>query len=153
MCFIALGHFVDYFSPKITIPLAYLIRGVALVIVSRLHEPGSKSAFILWGFYAMGYLLQYSALEGYLAKNIKNEIRGVLYGLAGVFAACGKGLSILVGRRLQDRKESDPLLFIGLCDLTYLVVVLACIIFGRFGEYLSGNLEEESESQISDTSV
>jgi hypothetical protein len=77
-----------------------------------------------------------------------------MYGLAGVFAACGKGFSILVGRRLEDKKASDPLMFIGLCDLTYFGFVLAFIIFGRFGEYLSGNLEEESEeSRITNTSA
>ncbi len=68
------------------------------MIISQLNDPGSKASYIFWGFFSVGYLLEVSSLTGYFAKNVKNEVRGVLYGFAGLFAMMGKGLCLLVSR-------------------------------------------------------
>lgn len=73
------------------------------------------------------------ALEGYFAKNIPKEVRGVMAGFLAFCGLIGKSICFKLGGYLFNIGAAYPFIFIGLCNFGYLLFLLLMICLGMFG--------------------
>lgn len=114
--------------------MSFLLRGCTLVCLAFVTNPKSIFSYIIWsGITVEGMLLNVS-LDGYYAKNLPKEVRGVLVSLMGFASFLGKAIIIKVGGDLFDKRgRNAPFLLISGCDFMYVIFLLIMILLGFYG--------------------
>ena len=80
------GKLSDKYTPKILLPLAFLVRFIGVVMFMFIKNPKSIYAYCVSVFLVMGTAMENVLVDCLLLRNAEREIRGVLYGTA---VACG----------------------------------------------------------------
>jgi MFS family permease len=80
------GKLSDKYTPKILLPLAFLVRFIGVVMFMFIKNPKSIYSYCVSVFLVMGTAMENVLVDCLLLRNAEREIRGVLYGTA---VACG----------------------------------------------------------------
>jgi MFS family permease len=132
--FYFLGKISDTLSPKILTPVSFLLRGVSLICIMFITDPMSVLSFFIWSLVTFAGLMMSVCIDGYFAKNLPKEIRGILISCMAFMSLLGKALSIKIGGDLFDTNgRNAPFIMIGSCDFVYLAFILLMIALGYYG--------------------
>ena len=118
------GKLSDKYSPKILLPLAFLVRFIGIVMFMFIKNPKSIYAYCVSIFLVMGTAMENVLVDCLLLRNAEREIRGVLYGTAVACGYIGQLIFSLCGGILFDRiGPYMPFVFVGSLDFVFFFVV------------------------------
>lgn len=152
------GKVCDSYTPKITIPFAFVFRAVTTIFFAYVENPQSYGSLAICISMIIATIVENISVDTIFNKNLPKETRGVLN---GVYSMAGQ-LGILMyskygGILFDDFGPKYPFYLIGLLDLLFALGVLICIPFGLFNYYESKEtyhkLKMEGNSQYGSQSV
>lgn len=129
--FFLIGSFSDKIKPTIFLPFSFAMRGIILIGLSLLSNPKSPISYILWMLYAMFNIMESIGIDGFYAKNVKNEIAGAMWGIMGISALLGQVISLKLGAKLYSINAGYVLLFIGVCDIVIVGFLVLMTYLGK----------------------
>ena len=77
-----IGIFTDRYSPRITLPVSFLIRAFAIVLFWFIDDPTTFYAYMVGSLLVLGTTAEQICSDSILMRNADREIRGVIYGTA-----------------------------------------------------------------------
>jgi MFS family permease len=130
LCFSPLvGIFTDKVSPRVTIPISFLLRATGICLFYFINDPRHAYAFIVGTLMVIGTSSEQICSDAVLMRNADTQIRGVIYGTAVAFGFAGQLIFCLVGGWMFDNVgPKAPFYFVGVCDISVslLTVILSC---------------------------
>lgn len=75
------GQLCDKYSPKISVPFAFIFRGITTLFFSCLTRPDSLAAYGVCVLMIIGTIIENISVDSIFNKNLPKETRGVLGGL------------------------------------------------------------------------
>lgn len=130
------GKLCDTYTPKITIPFAFVFRAVTTIFFAYVENPQSMGSLGICISMIIATIVENISVDTIFNKNLPKETRGVLN---GVYSMAGQ-LGILMyskygGILFDDFGPKFPFYLIGLLDLLFAIGVISCIPFGLFDFY------------------
>jgi sugar phosphate permease len=128
--FFLVGAYSDRIKPTIFLPVSFISRGLVLLALFLIKDPSTGYSYILWMLFALTHLMESVGVDGFYAKNVKNEIAGTMWGIMGITALVGQVISLEVAAKLYAYYAGYVFLFIGLCDLAMAGFLILMAYFG-----------------------
>jgi MFS family permease len=126
-----IGMFTDRVSPKVTLPVSFLLRAFAIFLFYFINDPTSFYAYAVGSLLVLGTTAEQICSDSILMRNAEREIRGVIYGTGVAMGYLGQLILCIIGGWLFDHVSvKGPFIFIGVLDLIFAIVV---IILGAKG--------------------
>ena len=129
----------DTLPIKIITPISFALRGLILFSLSGVTNPTSFHSYFIWSLITFEGLIVGIIIDGYFAKNLPKEIRGVLISFMTFSGLVGKAIAVKIGGILYDSiGRNAPFIMIGICDLIFTVFIMIMIKINFYG-----NLKKE----------
>jgi hypothetical protein len=87
--FFFIGNFSDKIVPTVFLPVSFVCRGIMLIAIYFLTDPGTAISYLLWMGFALCHIMESIGVDGFYAKNVKNEIAGTMWGIMGMVSLLG----------------------------------------------------------------
>ena len=84
-----IGIFVDRVSPRVTLPVSFLIRGFGIVLFTFIKDPTHGYAYFVGTILVLGTSCESICSDTILMRNAERGIRGLIFGTAGAFGYFG----------------------------------------------------------------
>lgn len=115
-----IGFFADKVSPRITLPISFLLRAFAILLFYFIEDPTQPYAYVVGTFLVVGSTCEQICTDSILMRNADREIRGLILGTAVAFGYLGKLILCLVGGWLFDHVgPKTPFWYVGALDLLF----------------------------------
>ena len=126
-----LGMFCDKVSPTISIPTAFFVRAIAMLLFMLVQDPTTVYSYLVSVFMIFGTIFEGIATVSMVFRIADREIRGVMSGLMNSTGYVGQLIFCLAGGFLFDYVSIyAPFVFVGACDVLF---GITAIIAGRAG--------------------
>lgn len=132
----AVGRICDTYSPKVTIPLSFLLRGLTTVAFSFIQDPASLGSIVTCISMIVTTIIENISVDTIFNKNLPKETRGVLNGVYSICGQLGIFLYSKYGGILFDKLgPKTPFYLIGSLDLIFGLSVIAATPCGLYNFY------------------
>lgn len=143
------GKLADCINPKVLTPIAFLVNGACLFGVKFVDDPLSFWSFGVWTSICLTSFVTSVAVDGYFAKILPKEIRGVMISCMSFVGLLGKAIALKVGGELFDTNgRNAPFVMMAICLLAYGVFVTLMSLCGCYGNFKIKNITLAEENVI-----
>ena len=119
-----IGMITDKVSPLITLPFAFSLRAISILLFCFIVNPTHIFAFAVGSLLVLGTTCEQICSDVVLMRNAEKEIRGVIYGTAVAMGYAGQLVLCLAGGWLFDNVgPKTPFYFVGILDITFAIFV------------------------------
>ena len=129
-----MGKIIDSFSPKILLPLSFLIRGSIFLLTFYIEDPFSYQFYTVM---PLLYVSHYSTVIinlSYLNKMYPKDVRGMMNSVQGLFSKIGQLGFIQMCLWLYEINFKLPFFGVACVDFGVAVVLVFAMVFTKFGE-------------------
>ena len=142
------GQVCDLFSPRKTIPFAFIFRAMTTGMFYCVNQPNSYLAYISAIMMIVGTIIENISIDTIFAKNLPKETRGILNGVYSFSGQVGILIYSFVSGWLFDTYgPKSPFVLVGFLDVLFAFsVIIASSFFGLFNAHEEIDRQKRSKS-------
>lgn len=126
--FPVVGKLCDVHPPNITIPFAFILRGISTILFCNLKAPNTVSAYFVCVMMIVGTIVEMISVDTIFYKQLAKESRGVLCGLYSCAGQVGILIFSIIGGWLFDKVgPNSPFIIIGVLDFTFALITIISV--------------------------
>ena len=119
------GKFCDTYSPRKTVPFAFLFRCSTTYMFWLLDRPDTVYAYAVCVMMIIGTIIENISIDSIFNKNLPKETRGILNGVYSFAGQCGILIySFLGGWMFDNIGPKSPFILIGFLDFAFAILVI-----------------------------
>ena len=144
-----IGFFTDRVSPRFTLPFAFLLRALGIVLFMWIENPTHIFAYCVGTILVLGTTCEQICSDSILMRNADREIRGLIYGTAGACGYLGQLILCIAGGWLFDHVSPQaPFIYVGAMDFLFAMIVIILSLCGVIKNDIK--IRKALEAEISD---
>lgn len=127
------GNFVDRYPGYLTIPTAFILRGIAIITFMFANDPNSYFTYLSVLSLIMGTLLENIAIDATFTRNLPKDVRGTMTATYNFFGKLGVLIFSAIAGLLYDKVgPKAPFLAVVFCDFAYALLIIILRLIGKF---------------------